>query len=134
MRLLVTGDRHWTDNLAVGVAFALLDPKVVIHGGAKGADSIANFEAYRQHIPTIQVDAEWHLYGRAAGPIRNRRMVNEFKPTHVMYCHDNLPSSRGTADMVKYALSRALPVAFVRDVVAHGGWPEGDIYEVPTFS
>ncbi len=41
--------------------------------------------------------AEWMKYGKAAGPIRNARMLAEGKPDLVVA----FPGGRGTADMLR---------------------------------
>ena len=52
-----------------------IGPFVVISGGAKGADSLAADWA-REHGQALQVyPADWATYGRSAGPIRNREIV-----------------------------------------------------------
>jgi hypothetical protein len=52
-------------------------------------------------IPVQPVPADWTTYGRAAGPIRNQRMLNEYHPNLVLAFPD--PESRGTWDMVRRA-------------------------------
>lgn len=43
--------------------------------------------------------ADWSKYGKAAGPMRNQKMLDEYKPDLVVA----LPGGRGTADMVSRA-------------------------------
>ena len=47
---------------------------------------------------------------RAAGPIRNQRMLVEGKPDLVIAFHDDLESSRGTKDMIKRSLKAGIRV------------------------
>ena len=55
--------------------------------------------------------ADWNKYDNAAGPIRNRQMLTEGKPTMVLAFHYKLlVESKGTKDMVKMALGAGLPV------------------------
>lgn len=125
MRILVSGDRDWDDP---GVIDAVLtgyfvlsitrfDEKfVVIEGGARGADEIAqNWRKYHDGVTHITVDAEWDLHGKAAGPIRNRVMVDEHYPDVVLAFHDDLEgTSRGTKDCVAYAKEQGIPVYNIR--------------------
>jgi len=119
MRLLVTGDRNWKDDRIIQNVLEMLkiiDPSmVVIHGGANGADSIAGDIAESLGIKTLEFAADWNKYGRAAGPIRNQRMLDEGKPTAVMAFHKDLRASRGTLDMVKRARSANLPVTWLNE-------------------
>ena len=83
-------------------------PKIfhVIHGGMKGADSAAGDWAKSEGAKVTAYPADWKTYGKAAGPIRNRRMLDEGKPDIVVA----LPGGRGTADMVRQAEDRGVPV------------------------
>ena len=104
MRVLICGDRNWTDRKAIrdfvsGLPFG----SVVIEGEAKGADSIARDVAGEQGFMVMPFPANWKLYGRAAGPIRNKQMLTEGKPDLVVAFHNDIDSSRGTANMVDQA-------------------------------
>jgi len=112
MRVLICGDRHWDDYCAIEYeVFTRLEPgDVIIQGGAKGADRIAWLVGDRYGLEVLLFAAEWALYGRAAGPIRNQRMLDEGEPDEVWAFHPDLPQSKGTKDMVKRALKAGLPV------------------------
>jgi YspA, cpYpsA-related SLOG family len=111
MRVLVTGDRNWTSEHTVMVAMLALTPgSTVIHGAARGADSIASKLAQRYGYAVEPYAAEWDKYGSAAGPIRNKRMLDEGKPTEVWAFHDDLQCSKGTRDMVMQALKIGLKI------------------------
>jgi len=49
----------------------------IISGGAKGADSLAEKYAKENKIDIIIHRANWSTYGRLAGPIRNKLIVND---------------------------------------------------------
>ena len=121
MRLLVTGDRNWHDYKLIKDALAGKE-ECVCHGGASGADALAG-EACRErgYKPTVFY-AQWRRYGRSAGPIRNREMLLEFKPTMVYAFHDDLENSKGTKDMVRIALK-----ANVRVIHFSHRHPEGKV-------
>ena len=110
MRLLVTGDRHWDDARLVCIALQKLKPSKMCHGWARGADSIADIEGRRLGIDVQGFVAQWNQYGRAAGPIRNQQMLDEFRPTQVAAFHDDLEHSKGTKDMVRRAKKAGIPV------------------------
>lgn len=114
MRILFCGDRNWTDAEKIAKAFDRLQPTLVIEGEARGADSLARDEAKRRGIMVLPFPAEWELYGRAAGPIRNRQMLDEGEPDLVVGFHSNIEASKGTRDMLKQAVKRGIPIEVVQ--------------------
>ena len=114
MKVLVCGDRNWTDREAIRSWLSKLQDwgyTELIQGSARGADTIAREEALRLGYPIVHsYPAQWNKYGKAAGPIRNRQMVDEGKPDLVVYFHHDLANSKGTRDMVNYAISCGLTV------------------------
>lgn len=81
----------------------------VIHGAARGADTLAHEWAAHHEIPVDVYPADWQAHGRAAGPIRNARMLEEGKPDVVVA----FKGGRGTADMVRRARASGVPVVEV---------------------
>jgi len=53
----------------------------VIHGDAQGIDLIASAAARDIYGRSTRFDANWAEFKNAAGPIRNRRMFEEGKPS-----------------------------------------------------
>jgi len=102
MRVLVCGGRTFDNwELLAGVLDGLepMQASVIIHGAAPGADTLAGRWAELRRVPVEAFPAEWEKHGRAAGPIRNARMLAEGKPALVVA----FPGGRGTANMVKQA-------------------------------
>lgn len=114
MIILVCGDREW-DNLDVMVREMEKLPKncTVVHGAARGADIMAGTIAEELGMTVISFPADWKKYGRAAGPVRNRKMFDTSDPDLVLAFHENIEESRGTKDMVNYALKRGCPTKIV---------------------
>ncbi len=83
---------------------------VIIQGGAKGADECALHWATRDLVPVETFKADWKTHGKAAGPIRNQRMIDEGKPDVVIV----FPGGRGTADMVQRARADGIEVIEVQ--------------------
>ena len=111
MRVLICGDRNWSDLEAIqDYVYSLPDDAVVIHGGAHGADEIAGNWAAMRGLDVRKFPALWSQYGRAAGPIRNQQMLDEGKPDLVVYFHQELDESRGTKDMVRRARKAKITV------------------------
>jgi len=108
-RVLLTGSRRWSDWEAVNDPLQEFpEGTVVIHGGAKGLDSIAEQLACALGFKTEVYEAEWDLRGLSAGPTRNQEMLDKGKPTEVLAFP--LPDSKGTIDMIKRAWRAGLPV------------------------
>lgn len=78
----------------------------VISGGCTGADQYAAEWAARWAIPTEIYKADWYTFERAAGPIRNQRMLDEGRPDMVLA----FPGGKGTADMMAKAEAAGVPV------------------------
>lgn len=112
MRVLVTGDRNWTDTVIMKKAIGSLSRgDVVVQGEARGADSLARDFAKLRGLQVDSFPAKWDLHGRAAGPIRNQEMLDT-NPDEVWAFHQNLAISRGTLDMVKRAKKKGTKVRY----------------------
>jgi hypothetical protein len=120
MRILVCGDREWTDYEMVLRVLQNLRPTVVIEGGQgwihrgrmafKGADACARYAApLVTGNPSLRFDSDWKQLGKAAGPIRNQRMIIEGRPDLVIAFHDDLGRSKGTNDMLSKAERANIP-------------------------
>lgn len=108
MRLLVCGSRDWTDERAIWQElFVLPRDTVVIHGGAKGADSIADTIARKLGMKVEVYLPEWRRWGNSAGIMRNLRMLYEAKPDRV-YAFATGPTP-GTSHMVSVARRAGVP-------------------------
>lgn len=121
-RVLVCGDRNWRDRLflceVLDTFHRLLGFECVIEGEARGADSMAREWAERARVPVLPFPADWATHGKAAGPIRNGRMLAEGMPTLVLAFHDDIEASKGTRDMV----SRAKRANVRTIVLRHGDY------------
>ena len=82
----------------------------VVHGAARGADTLAGEAAKRCGFAVEEYPADWRQWGKRAGPIRNQRMLDEGKPQIVHAFHDHILDSKGTRDMIYRALGAGLPV------------------------
>lgn len=107
------GDRRWTDAEKIAAAFDRYQPTLVIEGEAAGADTLARLEAERRGIRVLDFPADWDIYGRAAGPIRNRQMLDQGRPDLVVAFHSDLGASKGTRHMVELARKYGVPVVVI---------------------
>lgn len=103
-RVLVCGGRdfpgYWTVFEALDGQHKAAPITLLIEGGALGADRFGRRWAQERGVPFQTFPADWTRDGKAAGPIRNRRMLVEGQPDLVIA----FPGGKGTASMV--ALSR----------------------------
>lgn len=104
--VIVCGGRDYVDDVAV---FYWLDQfhaarpfTRLIHGAARGADSIAGAWARERGVPFQAFRADWNKHGRRAGPIRNTQMLDVGKPELVIA----FPGGSGTRDMVQQGIDR----------------------------
>lgn len=79
---------------------------VVIHGGAKGADSLCALWAASKGLPVITVYLNWHIYKNGAGAVRNSWMLEFCAPNYAVA----FPGGTGTADMVAKLNSKRITV------------------------
>jgi hypothetical protein len=80
----------------------------IIQGGAKGVDKAAGHWAVGNNVPQEVYPADWEKYGKAAGPIRNKQMLDEGKPDLVIAFIN--PGSKGTRNMIDQAKKAGVPV------------------------
>jgi hypothetical protein len=104
MIILVTGDRNWTDydTVAEVLSRAIPGQDTLIEGGAPGLDTIAGEIALGYNLILDERLAKWDQYGRAAGPIRNKEML-DLKPDVIFAFHNDFAHSKGTKNCVNQA-------------------------------
>lgn len=133
MRVLVCGGRDFADKLLfhrtmldvvpwhTPDAYGNTLPKgvTIIHGDCRtGADRMADDWAVVHWCANIMAfPADWKVYGRAAGPIRNQRMLDEGRPDLVIA----FPGGRGTADMIRRAKAAGVEV---REIITSPASPK----------
>lgn len=122
MKVIVTGGRDFDNGQLIYRELDRLGITSMATGGCDGVDVIAEQWALgnrkmgippRAEYRTYQAD--WKTHGKAAGPIRNQQMLDEFKPDAVVA----FPGGRGTADMVRRAEKAGVKVI-------HLGEPDAD--------
>ncbi len=122
MRVLVCGDRNWADEELIEKSILRLHLEgntgagkisLIISGEAEGADSLAKKVSSRLGLKYSGFPALWEKYGKAAGPLRNKQMLEEGKPELILAFHDDLDHSKGTKDMVERARKAGVPVKVI---------------------
>ena len=116
MKVLICGDRDWTDSARIAYMLDRYHHQVsirqVIEGAARGADQMAGEIASGMGIPVVEYPAQWGLYGKAAGNIRNQQMLDEGKPDFILAFHNDIQHSKGTKDMIARAKHK-IPVILI---------------------
>lgn len=98
-RVAVTGGRDF-DNVSFVESMLekyVPDNAIVHSGGCRGVDTIAYEWAKRRGIKQKEFVAEWSKYGRSAGPIRNKTMIEQSSMLLVF------PGGKGTANAKRCA-------------------------------
>lgn len=79
MKIIVCGGRDYNNKTFLYEMLDYFNTKTkiatLIHGGAKGADSLAALWAHENNINCIMYPANWNKYGKGAGFIRNTEMI-----------------------------------------------------------
>lgn len=109
-RVLVSGSRLYESAEVITRELGLY-PKgtVIIHGAARGADTLAGEAAEALGFEVVTYPADWWTYGRGAGPRRNTQMLVEGEPTELIVFHEDLTTSVGTLDMATKCAKVGLP-------------------------
>jgi predicted Rossmann-fold nucleotide-binding protein len=97
---------------------------LLLHGGARGADQAIGRAAHQLGWRVQSLAAEWRRFGRCAGPIRNRQLLEQalivaqahtFPAFSASVLVIAFPGGAGTASLVKQARRSAsrspVPVA-----------------------
>lgn len=82
MELLVAGSRNYYDYEEFSDIMNFIHKKYniteIVSGGAHGADSLAERWSKKNDISIKIFKADWNMYGKSAGFIRNTEMHNYF--------------------------------------------------------
>ena len=73
--VVVTGSRRWSARHELNEALSEMNPDVIVHGGAAGADALAGRWANEHGVTCIVVPALWASLGSRAGSVRNIQML-----------------------------------------------------------
>lgn len=98
--ILCCGGREFSDRAFV---FRSLDAVrlawgdfAVLHGGARGADTLSKEWGNFHGLPVFACDANWPFYRNKAGGVRNSWMLDYLAPCYGVA----FPGGTGTADMI----------------------------------
>jgi len=113
LRVIIAGGRDIHDYNLVKEAIAECQFPIatVVSGGAKGVDAMGEQYAEEMNLKLNIYPADWETHGRAAGPIRNRKMAENADALIAIW--DG--KSRGTKNMIETAQKKGLLV-YVKEV------------------
>lgn len=110
MILLVCGGRDYMDCArvfhALDAAHARRPIQRLIAGCAAGTDALAHEWAEARGVASTVYTANWRDFGKAAGPMRNQRMLEHGKPDAAVA----FPGGAGTADMCRRLTAAGVPL------------------------
>jgi hypothetical protein len=122
MRLIVCGTRtfddypllrDWLDGIAQHEA--MMQTLVIVHGAARGADSLASRWARERGYSEEGHPADWQgTAGRYAGPARNLQIAKAGADLCLAFWDGKSP---GTLDMIRQAVRFGIPVRIVPTTV-----------------
>lgn len=113
-RILICGGRNFDNYTLLSKVMRKIRNKhptvELVHGAAKGADTLAQKYADEHDIITKIYPADWEKYGKKAGPIRNAAMLFDSQPDAVIA----FPGGNGTAHMIKTAQDAGFTVMIIK--------------------
>lgn len=111
IKILICGGREYNNYEKIKKIIKEINPSCIVQGGAKGADLLAKKISVELGINCKEYKANWKELGKKAGPIRNRTMLDDNPDIKLVVAfHNDINSSKGTKDMVNYALSKGYGV------------------------
>jgi hypothetical protein len=125
MRALVAGSRDWEGingearivtilNTLLAFADSIDEPLTIVHGACPtGADAITDRWCRRREdqVFLVTYPAEWGIYGKEAGPIRNREMVDQGADVCLVFMKNASPGSSNTVALARGA---GIPTFIIR--------------------
>lgn len=109
--IIVTGSRDWTYRNRIWLVLDAEGPDLVVHGGARGADDLAEQWCKLREVDSHAMRAKWSK-GVDGQPRRNVRMLDAY-PTATVHAFP-LPDSVGTVHCMTEAERRGMHVVIHR--------------------
>lgn len=112
-RVIFCGSRGWNNIRLVRQAIAKMPhDALIVTGGARGADTIANLEAVSRGLDTEIYQAQWQAHGRSAGMVRNR-LMRQLPGVRAVVAFRASGQSRGTDEMIHAARAEGIKTIVV---------------------
>lgn len=82
----------------------------IVSGGANGADKLGEQYAAQRHFIVKRFEAEWGVYDKAAGPIRNKQMA-DYADAAIIFWNGY---SKGAANMILNCQLKPIPYRVIK--------------------
>lgn len=97
----IVGTRTFNDyNMLYQSISHIQDMTCIVSGGAKGTDTLAERYAMEKNIATVIIRPDWNRYGKSAGPIRNRTIVEQ-SDVVIAFWDYNSKGTKSTIDICR---------------------------------
>jgi hypothetical protein len=106
MKILISGSRKLSDNntyTQLEKALNNLSPTTILHGGAKGVDTLAAQYATQNKLPQTVIKPDYNKGGKYAPLMRNTELVKQADKVICIYAADRIRKG-GTGDTYKKAM------------------------------
>jgi hypothetical protein len=114
MKVAVIGSRGFTDRKKLFAELNKLpDIELIVSGGARGADKLAEAYASEKGIPIKVFKPDWGKYGNAAGIIRNEQIVKEAEMV-VAFWDSKSKGTKSSIDLAR-KFARKLSIVFFEE-------------------
>ncbi len=109
MKIAIIGSRTFNNYDQMKKVLGEHQVSLVVSGGARGADKLSEQYAKEKNIETLIFLAEWDKYGKSAGFIRNKKIVDNAEMVIAFWDGQ----SRGTKNSIDYANKTNKPVKII---------------------
>ncbi|MCD6337050.1 MAG: DUF2493 domain-containing protein [Candidatus Marinimicrobia bacterium] len=109
MKYAVIGSRNFNHYDELERELEKHDISEIVSGGAKGADQFAERYAQEKSIPIEIIKPDWGKYGKAAGVIRNKEIINSYDAVIAFW--DG--KSQGTKSSIDFAEKSSKQVTII---------------------
>ena len=118
LTVLAAGGREFNNYTTVLMVLDRMGPDTIVHGAARGADSLADRYAREHHVSCRRFPVKWRdqqgrYKGPQAGHDRNQQMLDQGRPDIVV----TFPGGPGSQDMARRSRQQDFPV----HVIDHQG-------------
>lgn len=107
MKVIIAGGRNLYvkhADITQAIVNSGFDVTEIVSGGATGVDECGEGYALFDDIPLTRFPAKWTIYGKTAGPTRNKGMA-EYADALIAF-----PGGKGTANIVEQMRKLGKPV------------------------
>lgn len=121
-RIIIAGTRTLSDydllRKVMSQAFGFLSMQEIqemkiVSGGCRGADKVGETFAHNNGLICVRFPANWNLYGKKAGPLRNEEMAKYASEACGILMAFWDGKSRGTKNMIDTAKKYSLEIHIV---------------------